>query len=67
MKVICFVSFTFNFYSFHVFSEIERLNNGEEEKKDTMSSVPQRDLHTDKPQKFRLKIRIPVREFPRVG
>lgn len=48
------------------FSEIDRLSNGEHERKEAMLNIPHKDLHLNKPQKFNMKIRLPVREYPRV-
>ncbi|GFN81435.1 KH domain-containing, RNA-binding, signal transduction-associated protein 1 [Plakobranchus ocellatus] len=47
-----------------VTQEIDRLNKGEDDKKDR-PQVPFLDLHHDKPQKCSVRVKIPTKEYPK--
>merc|ERR1712142_1354747 len=49
-----------------VAQEIDRLNKGsEDEKKEVNTGSPMIEIHSDKPQKVSIKVRIPIKEHPR--
>jgi len=48
-----------------VAQEIERLTKGGEDEKKESSPVSMIEIHTDRPQKISLKVRIPIKEHPR--
>lgn len=47
-------------------SEIDRLTKGEDEKKER-PTILVLDVHPDRPQKCSVKVRIPVKEHPKVS